>query len=80
LGGLDIHDLKRFGRALRLRWCWYQWKDDSKPWQGFALPYDEKDKSLFRASSNITIGNGKKSKTIGFKEKPLETLHHFFTT
>jgi hypothetical protein len=31
LGGLDIHDLNHFGRALRQRWCWYQWTDDERP-------------------------------------------------
>jgi hypothetical protein len=31
LGGLGIHDLTRFGRALRQRWCWFQWTDDERP-------------------------------------------------
>jgi hypothetical protein len=31
LGGLSIHDLNRFGRALRQRWFWYYWTEDSKP-------------------------------------------------
>jgi hypothetical protein len=61
LGGLGFHDLKCFGRALRQSWLWYQWNDDSKPWQGLALPCDEKDKALFRASTLITLGNGKKA-------------------
>jgi hypothetical protein len=26
LGGLGIHNLKCFGRALKQRWLWYQWK------------------------------------------------------
>jgi hypothetical protein len=61
LGGSGIHDLKQFGRTLRQRWFWYQWKDDAKPWQGLALPCDEIDKALFRASTDITIGDGKKA-------------------
>jgi hypothetical protein len=24
-GGLGIKDLDKFGRALRLRWLWYNW-------------------------------------------------------
>jgi hypothetical protein len=31
LGGLGIHDLNRFRRALRQRWFWYHWTEDSKP-------------------------------------------------
>jgi hypothetical protein len=30
-GGLGILDLKRFSRALRIRWLWYQWKTSEKP-------------------------------------------------
>jgi hypothetical protein len=46
-GGLGIHDLSRFSRALRQRWCWYQWTNDDKPWQGMVIPCDENDKALF---------------------------------
>jgi hypothetical protein len=59
LGGLGFHDLKHFEWALRQRWLWYQWNDDSNSWQGLVLPCDEKDKSLFRASTLITLDNGK---------------------
>jgi hypothetical protein len=48
LGGLGIHDLTCFGRALWQRWCWFQWMDDARPWKGMAIPCDEEDKSLFR--------------------------------
>jgi hypothetical protein len=34
LGGLGVPDLERFGRALRLRWLWQEWTEDSKPWLG----------------------------------------------
>jgi hypothetical protein len=60
LGGLGIHELNRFGRALRQRWLWYRWMDDSKPWQGMALPCDAQDWALFQASTEIKLGNGKK--------------------
>jgi hypothetical protein len=37
LDGLGIHDLKNFGRALWLRWMWYKWTNDSKPWIGLRI-------------------------------------------
>jgi hypothetical protein len=61
LGGLGIHDLNRFGRVLHQWWFWYQWTDDSKPWQGLTLPCDEQDKALFQASTEINLGNRKKA-------------------
>jgi hypothetical protein len=30
LGGLGILDLERFARALRLRWMWYNWKNEDR--------------------------------------------------
>jgi hypothetical protein len=52
LGGLGIYDLNRFGRALRQRWFWYHWTDDSKPWQSMLLPCDNQDQALFQASTD----------------------------
>lgn len=46
--------------ALRLRWLWFEWKDESKPWFNMETPCDEIDKKLFRASTKISLGNGKK--------------------
>jgi hypothetical protein len=43
----------------------------------------EMDKALFPASTDITIGDGKRlysGKIIGSKVKPLETLHRFCTS
>jgi hypothetical protein len=31
LGGLWIKDLKKFSRALRMRWLWHQWDHKEKP-------------------------------------------------
>jgi hypothetical protein len=47
LGGLSIHNLKCFGRALHQRWFWYHWTYDSKPWQGMPLPCNDQDLTLF---------------------------------
>jgi hypothetical protein len=51
LGGLGIHDLIRFRRALRQMWCWYQWTNDERPWHVRAIPCDEEDHALFQASN-----------------------------
>jgi hypothetical protein len=58
MGGHEMPDLQRFGRALRLRWPWLQWADPEHPWAGSKLPYDDKDMDLFRASTKITISDG----------------------
>jgi hypothetical protein len=61
LGGLGIHDLNHFGRALRQRWFWYWWTDDAKSWQGLSLPCHDEDRALFQASTKIKLRNGKKA-------------------
>jgi exonuclease III len=61
LGGLGVVDLDRFGRALRLRWPWYEWMDPDRPWVGTELPCSDSDMALFRASTTITIGDGKRT-------------------
>jgi len=53
-----VPDLDRFGRALRLRWLWQEWVDDSKPWIGSELPCTDVDRLLFNSSINITLGDG----------------------
>jgi hypothetical protein len=62
LGGLGLPDLDKFGRALRLRWLWQDWVDDSKPWAGAELPCNELDRLLFNASTKVTIGDGEKAR------------------
>ena len=58
LGGLGIQNLEFFGRALRLRWLWFEWTDQEKPWIGTQPPCDAIDKQLFRTSTLVTIGDG----------------------
>jgi len=60
LGGFGILDLRKFARALRIRWLWHYWKSDNKPWVGTEIPCDEIDRQLFNASTTITIGDRSK--------------------
>jgi hypothetical protein len=34
LGGLGILNVDKFAIALRLRWLWHEWMDETKPWIG----------------------------------------------
>jgi hypothetical protein len=61
LGGLGILDLELFGRALRLRWLWYQWTEPDRSWVGTEVPCNDADRQLFRASTQVTVGNGKRA-------------------
>jgi hypothetical protein len=57
-GGLGIKDLEAYSRALRLRWEWFRWTEQERPWVGTDTPCDEADKDLFAACMTILIGNG----------------------
>jgi hypothetical protein len=58
-GGLGILDLKRFTRALRLRWLWFQWKQKHRAWNNLDVPCDKTDRELYYASTIVTIGDGR---------------------
>lgn len=58
-GGLGVLDLALFGRALRLRWLWYEWINPNRPWVGTALPCDALDRQLFRISTVVILGDGR---------------------
>jgi hypothetical protein len=62
LGGLGVHCIDSFGRALRLRWMWQRWKFPNKPWSHTKIPSTAKDRALFEAATKITIGNGQTAK------------------
>ena len=32
LGGLEVLNMGKFARALRLRWLWFEWKHPAKLW------------------------------------------------
>jgi hypothetical protein len=57
-GGLGVLDLENFGRALRLRWPWYEWTDPERAWVGLGNPCNNDDTDIFYASINLTLGNG----------------------
>jgi hypothetical protein len=57
-GGLGIKDLKAYSRALHLRWEWFRWTEQGRPWVGTETPCDQVDKDLFAACTRITLGNG----------------------
>ncbi|KAM0882066.1 hypothetical protein ACQ4PT_032540 [Festuca glaucescens] len=61
-GGLGVKDLLAFSRALRLRWEWYRWVEEDRPWKGTATPCDISDKQLFVACTTISLGNGEIAK------------------
>lgn len=58
-GGLGIHDLDKFARALRLRWLWLSWTHPERPWVGTGTPCNLQDRALFAANTAVTIGDGK---------------------
>jgi hypothetical protein len=60
--GLGLVDLEHFGRALRLRWLWYQWTTLEKPWCIMDLPIHSVDEALFTATTKVTVHNGCKAK------------------
>jgi hypothetical protein len=61
LGGLGVHCIKAFGSALRLRWMWQKWKNPNKPWAHMKIPASNKDRALFAAATQITLGAGSKA-------------------
>jgi hypothetical protein len=58
-GGLGIKDLDKFGRALRMRWLWFNWDTRVRPWKHLLKVTDHINRQLFFASTSIQIGNGK---------------------
>jgi hypothetical protein len=59
LGGLGFKDLDKFSRALRLRWLWYGWNQQERPWKHLLKVTDPVDRQLFFSSTLISIGDGK---------------------
>jgi hypothetical protein len=57
--GLGIKDLDKFGTTLRLRWFWYSWSHQDKPWKHLLRIIDKSDRALFFCSTIVQIGDGK---------------------
>jgi hypothetical protein len=62
LGGLGVLDLGRFNKAMRLRWQWLKWKNQSKHWSKMPLAQSNTEIKLFRVCTPITVGNGSNTK------------------
>lgn len=58
VGGLGIKDIQAFGRALRLRWPWFEWDNLDRPWKGTPVPCEMADLNLFAACTSISLGDG----------------------
>ena len=61
LGGLGILNLKKFATALRLRWLWFEWDEEPKPWVGLGNPCNQNDANIFAASTKVEVGSGDKA-------------------
>jgi hypothetical protein len=74
MGGLGILDLLNFNCALRIRWKWFKWADQSKPWTCMNVQLTTTELALFRACIRacitIIVGNGKT--TSSWKDKCLD--------
>ncbi|CAM0958627.1 unnamed protein product [Alopecurus aequalis] len=62
MGGLGIKELAAYSRALRLRWIWFDWGEEDRPWKGTDLPVSEVDRQLFSACTQIKLGAGDKAR------------------
>jgi hypothetical protein len=60
-GGLGILHLEKFATALRLRWPWIEWKDNTKIWAGSGNPCTDDDMEIFYSTTTLTLGNGRKA-------------------
>jgi hypothetical protein len=57
--GVGIKDLEKFSRALRMRWLWYNWDQQERPWKHLLKITDQTDSNMFFCSTRISVGNGK---------------------
>jgi hypothetical protein len=56
---MGFKDLEKFGRALRLRWLWYNWGQCTKPWKHLIKVKDSVDRQLFFSSTVVQVGDGR---------------------
>jgi hypothetical protein len=46
--------MDKFATALRLRWPWLEWKNNTKIWAGTDNPCTDNDMEIFYAATTIT--------------------------
>jgi hypothetical protein len=61
LGGLEITNMDKFGRAARLRWSWLAWNALERPWVGMDNSCNKQYMELFYSLNKVTIGDGNKA-------------------
>lgn len=61
LDGLGIKVIGKFNRALRLRWLWFAWDQNDRPWKGILKCQDATERQLFFVSTEMTVGDGRKT-------------------
>jgi hypothetical protein len=44
-----------------MRWIWHEWNYGARPWVGLGNPCTSQDKELFAVTTQVTVGNGKKT-------------------
>lgn len=59
--GLGFSNLEKIGRALWLRWLWYEWRAPNKPLIKTETSCDELDNDMVAASTKVLIGDGRKA-------------------
>uniref|UniRef100_A0A0A9GPV4 Reverse transcriptase zinc-binding domain-containing protein n=1 Tax=Arundo donax TaxID=35708 RepID=A0A0A9GPV4_ARUDO len=57
--GLSVHNLERFGCALRLKWLWYSWTKPSSAWIEMELPTNDTNLALFAMATRVQVQNGR---------------------
>jgi hypothetical protein len=58
IGGLGWRNLALFGRALRLRWIWFEWSLPPRTWARMQTPCDAHEHALFHSITRVTVGDG----------------------
>jgi hypothetical protein len=56
---LEIKDLEKFNRALILRWLWFSWDSQDRPWKHLPKVTNKTDMQLFFSSTKISVGDGR---------------------